>query len=340
MSRTERIYRIAQMLDRGGVVSRQVFLQELEVSLATLKRDLEYMRDRLSAPIEWDASAGGYRFAKAASGTRYELPGVWFSSSEIIALLSLRELLNSLGPGLLTAQIEPVLDKMKSMLSGDECSPDAFDKRIRILQPHAHTYQAGHFAPVAAAVMRRRRMLIEHYSKVRNTVSRREISPQRLTHYRENWYIDAFCHLRNDIRCFSLGSVQSVQLLDVDAVEIDDAELASVLDSGYGIFAGREVNWAELMFSGGRARWVSHERWHPEQQSWFGPSGEYHLRVPYTDDTEVSMEILRHVPEVVVVGPDALRNRVEALLREGLARIAKGGSAREPAVRDNGAIVD
>lgn len=340
MSRTERIYRIARMLHRGGVVSRQLFLQELEVSLATLKRDLEYMRDRLSAPIEWDASAGGYRLAGANGGKRYELPGVWFSSSEIIALLSLRELLNSLGPGLLTAQIEPVLDRMRSMLSAQESSPDAFDKRIRILQPHAHAYQADHFAPVAAAVMQRRRLLIEHHSKVRDTVSRREISPQRLTHYRENWYIDAYCHLRDDIRCFSLGSVQSVQLLKAEAVEIDDAELSSVLDSGYGIFAGREVNWAELVFSGDRARWGSRERWHPEQQSWFGPSGEYHLRVPYADDTEVAMEILRHVPEVVVVGPDELRSRVETLLREGLARLAKGSSSREPAVRDNGAIVD
>jgi hypothetical protein len=75
-------------------------------------------------------------------------------------------------------------------------------------------------------------------------VSRREISPLRLPHYRENWYIDAYYHLRDDIRCSSLGSVQYVQYLEIEALEIDNAESLSALDSGYGIFAGREVYWA------------------------------------------------------------------------------------------------
>lgn len=248
MWRTECIYRIARIQHRCGIVSRQVFLGELEGARATFKRYLEYMRDQLNAPTEWNAFASGYRLAETAGGKGYALPGVWLSSSDIVSLLSLRELLNSLNLGLLTAQINSVLDKLRSIMCAKESSPDAFDQRILILQPNAHPYMAEHFPPVATALMQRCRMLIEHHRKVRGTVSRREISPLRLTHYRENWYIDACFHLRDDIRCSSLGSVQSVQNLEIEALEIDDAE-SSALDSGYGIFAGREVYWAELVFS-------------------------------------------------------------------------------------------
>ena len=91
MNRTERLYKIDRMLHERRVVSVDSFLQELGVSLATFKRDLEYMRDRLNAPVVWDRDAGGYRFDKQGVGDAYELPGLWFSASEIYALLSLQQ---------------------------------------------------------------------------------------------------------------------------------------------------------------------------------------------------------------------------------------------------------
>lgn len=100
MDRTERFYHIDRLLNERRVVPAQVFLDELEVSLATFKRDLEYLRERFNAPIVWDRNAGGYRFEAPVSGPRYELPGLWFNASEVIALLTMRQLLK---PGARTA---------------------------------------------------------------------------------------------------------------------------------------------------------------------------------------------------------------------------------------------
>ena len=89
MNRTERFYRIDQMLHERRLVPIEVFLEELDISRATFKRDMEYLRDRLHAPIVWDRDEGGYRFAGAsAAGPAYELPGLWFSAGEIHALLA------------------------------------------------------------------------------------------------------------------------------------------------------------------------------------------------------------------------------------------------------------
>ena len=137
MDRTERLYKIDRMLNDRKVVPINEFLDELEVSLATFKRDLEYLRDRFNAPVVWDRDAGGYRFDKQGVGDAYELPGLWFSASEIHALLTMQQLLGSLGTGLLTPHIEPLLARLRMLLDREDMPVDAVEKRIRIQQVNA-----------------------------------------------------------------------------------------------------------------------------------------------------------------------------------------------------------
>lgn len=315
------MYRIDRLLQERAVVPVSAFLDELEVSLATFKRDLEYLRDRLNAPIVWDRDAGGYRFDQQGAGDKYELPGLWFNASEIHALLTMRQLLTSLGPGLLSAHVEPLLARLRMLLDSEDVPIEAFEKRIRIQRLNARAYEPEHFLPVATAVLQRKRLVIDHYNKSRNETVRREISPQRLNHYQENWYLDAWCHLRNEIRRFALDAMRGVWLGKEAAKDIPEAELHTVLDAGYGIFSGSQLQWAELAFSNERARWVSQEVWHPDQKGCFADDGTYHLQIPYTDPRELSMNILRHVPEVKVLSPPALKQIVTERLKKALAEI-------------------
>src|SRR4029077_4219262 len=114
MDRTERFYRIQQLLHQHRCVPVERFLRELEISLATFKRDLEYMRSRLNIPILWDREIGGYRYDNGAGGQ--ELPGLWFSDPEIYALLTMQRLLESLEPGLLVPHVAPLLERLKAAI--------------------------------------------------------------------------------------------------------------------------------------------------------------------------------------------------------------------------------
>jgi len=321
MDRTERFYRIGQLLNERRLVPLKAFLHELEISHATFKRDLEYMRDRLNAPIVWDRDAGGYRFDHQGVGDKFELPGLWFNATEIHALLTMQQLLTSLGPGLLTPHVEPLLVRLRTLLDQENTPLDAFEKRIRILRLNARTYEPEHFQPIATAVLQRRQINIIHYNKSRNDTVPRDVSPQRLTYYRENWYLDAWCHLRNELRSFGLDAVRGVTILKEKAKNVPDKELHAALDAGYGIFSGKSLEWAELVFSPERARWVSQETWHPQQVGRLADDGSYHLRIPYSDPRELAMEILRHVPEVKVVSPASLRRRVVTQLEAALQKI-------------------
>src|SRR5690606_33394827 len=142
----------------------------------------------------------------------------------------------------------------------------------------------------------------------------REISPQRLVHYRDNWYLDAYCHLREDLRSFSVDAIRAAHMLEAPAQEVAEDRLEALLGSGYGIFSGETVAWARLRFTPERARWVSAEQWHPSQRTRFEDDGSFVLEVPYSDPRELLMDVLRHGAEAEVLGPPELRAAMKRTL--------------------------
>jgi predicted DNA-binding transcriptional regulator YafY len=310
-----------QLLRERRSVSRKAFLEALEVSPATFKRDLDYLRDRFKAPIEWDAETRGYRLDPNAP--RFELPGLWFSPAETYALLTMQHLLETLQPGLLTPHVKPLLERLRAVLDKGDHSAAEVERRIHVLQQAARKSKLEHFEVIAAGVLGRRRLSIRHYNRQRDEESERTISPQHLVHYRGNWYVDAWCHKTEGVRSFALDAIRSAVLLDQKAKEVPKMDLDEHFQSGYGIFAGKNVLWAKLRFTPERARWVSSEDWHPKQKTSFEPDGSYVLEVPYSDDRELLMDILKFGPDVEVLAPAALRAKVRDALKTAAGLYAK-----------------
>src|SRR3989442_1630103 len=313
MDRLERFYKIDQLLNERKLVPFSALQEALGTSRAGVKRDLAYMRTRFNAPIEYDREANGYRFGTPGTGPRYELPGLWFNAGEAYALLSMQSLLAELQPGLLEPHIAPLQGRLHAILGGEPAWKD-IATRIRIFKPERRESQARHFSTIAGALLRRLRVWIRHYNRKEDRVTEREISPQRLVHYRDNWYVDAYCHLREDLRSFAVDAIRDVELRATRAKEISKVELDEHLASGYGIFAGRKVEWAKLKFTPEAARWVSAQSWHPKQRARVEKDGSYILEVPYADDRELVMEILKYGADVEVVAPPALRDKVKQQL--------------------------
>lgn len=317
MSNNERIYRIDQLLNDKKVVSFQELLDRLEVSPATLKRDLAYMRDRLNAPIVYDKEHNGYRFESATDS--YELPGLWFSAEEIYALLAMEHLLVNLDAGgLLGKQIKPLRSRLLAMLDDGDNSLDEIKKRVRIEKIGTRKVNYDFFQAIGLALVKRKKLEIEYQSRSKNEITQREVSPQRIIHYRDNWYLDAWCHHRDALRSFSLDAIKSVELSDKLAIDVAEDELNSILSSGYGIFAGKDVEWATLVFSPSRARWVANEKWHPAQVGNLLDDGSYELKVPYSDTREILMDIMKYGADVKVKEPLKLAEAVKFSLKQSM----------------------
>jgi len=185
---------------------------------------------------------------------------------------------------------------------------------VRILHMTARQTPNENFQTAASALLQRKQLHIHYHGRTRDEISTRDISPQRLTHYRDNWYLDAWCHQSRALRSFSVDRIRKSQPLEQIALEISDAELDAHFASAYGIFAGAATHTAILRFTPERARWVADEQWHPEQQSRWLIDERYELTVPYSNDKELIMDILKYGPDVEVIAPDALRKAVKIQL--------------------------
>lgn len=321
MNNMERIFKIYNLLHSRGVVSTDAFLLELEISLATLKRDLAYMKNSLNAPIEWDAYERGYKFAKQGVGPKFELPGMWFSQEETTALVTMQHLLSSLDQGgLIGPHIAPLMTRIDAILGNGETSSKELRKRIKLISLGSRKSSSQFFADIGNALLKRERIEILFYTKDRDTVEEREISPQRLIHYRENWYLDAYCHKREALRSFSLDGIRSVVLVNEKCIDIADTEMNEHFTKSYGIFSGGADKTARLKFSPKSARWVSGESWHPDQRSHFEKDGSYILEFEYSQDPELIMDILKHGEDVEVLAPPDLKKKVISKLQNSLKK--------------------
>lgn len=318
MDRTERFYKIEELLRQRKAISFDALLAELEVSRATLVRDLAYMRDRMHMPITWDKAAGYQLTSIVNHADRpHQLPGLWFSSAEIHALLTMQQLLLNLDAGgVLTPHVAPLIDRLNSLLD-DSTEHDAAQlrRRVRIIGLAHRTVQPAHFQRVGTALVQRRRVTLHYQARGSGQATVREVSPLRLVHYRGNWYLDAWCHLRNELRSFSFDAILKAYLLAASAKEIPDAELHALFAPSYGIFSGSHVEWAQLLFAAERARWVATEQWHPDQKGEWQADGRYLLHIPYADHRELIMDLLKHGEHCEVLTPTALRALVAEQVR-------------------------
>lgn len=320
MDKFDRIYDLHRILRaRRTPIALSDLMQRLNCSRPTAYRLLNVLRDHLNAPIELDAERGGYLYRADGTEGPYELPGLWFNARELQALVVFERLIESLEPGLLAEHLRPFAQRVTELVTHQRLGLSEAARRIRVLA-QASRPVGEHFQPLAAATLQRKRLRITYRGRGRDDTTERDISPQRLVHYRDNWYLDAWCHRRKGLRNFSVDRVLSATELETRADDIAEAQLDQHYASAYGIFGGRANKTAVLRFTPGRARWVADERWHPQQVGQFLTDGSYELRIPYRDERELVMDILRHGADVEVVAPEALRAEVVAGLRRTLGR--------------------
>jgi predicted DNA-binding transcriptional regulator YafY len=204
------------------------------------------------------------------------------------------------------------------MLGSANDPAEAVRRKVLIASVGRRPLGMAHFQQIGKSLLQGKRLRITYAARSTDETTEREVSPLRLVHYRENWYLDAWCHLRNELRNFSVDRIGAVIALDATAKVVSQKQIAHALGPGYGIFAQGKLKWARLRFSAYRARWVANEQWHPDQHGRVEADGRYTLRVPYADHRELMMDILRFGADCEVLSPLELRTRVaEEVVRMG-----------------------
>ncbi|TDK22733.1 YafY family transcriptional regulator [Luteimonas aestuarii] len=318
MDRYERILSLHRILKTARYPVTVARLQdELECSRATVYRDLAFLRDALMAPVVGDGEAG-FRY-DTEDAERFELPGLWLTSDELHALLAAQQLLSRSTGGVLSGALAPLQSRIDKLLA-EHATGDRWPvERVRVIPHRGRRMDEHAFRNVCSAVLQRKQLSFDYRARSTDEKTRRTVSPQRITHYRDNWYLDAWDHERDALRSFSVDRIGGARLLDAAARDLPEAELDQHLSGSYGIFSGPPKGIATIVFSETSARWVADEHWHSQQQGRWLPDGRYELKVPYSAARELLMDVLHYGADAEVVEPPALRQQVKSLLQLALS---------------------
>ncbi len=318
MDRYERIIALHRSLQAARRPVTVAHLQdELGCSRATVYRDIAFLRDALMAPVIGDGEAG-FHYDKAEA-ERFELPGLWLNSEELHALLAAQQLLSRSSGGMLSAALAPLQQRVEKLLDAHSGGKRWPVERVRVIPHRIRRMDEHAFRIVASAVLERRRLAFDYRARSTDEKTRRTVSPQRLTHYRDNWYLDAWDEDREGLRSFSIDRIAGARLADGSARDVAEEELNAHLAGSYGIFSGAPKGWATIRFSAKAARWVADEHWHSQQQGRFLADGRYELKLPYSVPRELLMAVLHYGADAEIVEPKALREQLRAHLQLALS---------------------
>jgi len=293
-----------------------------EISTKTAQRTIDFLRDRFSAPLEYDSSKKGYRYLDAG----FSLPFIRLKEDELTALLASRKLLDDAASGPIGEELGKVSAKLGALLEQNLYGPAdpgrAFSFRWNGFSPGDPLV----FRQLVNALLHRRPISFCYYSPLSRACTMRTVDPHHMVNYMGSWHLIAFCRLRGEWRDFHLSRVTLCKLEDETFSSRPDQEWRPFLEDTFGIFQNREHFEVVLRFSPERSRWIRDQVWHPEQRMEETEQGGTLLTLPVSHEAEILMEILKHGSHVEIIEPAWLRKKVAEEI-ERMGRIY--GPARE-----------
>ncbi len=313
MDKFDRIFQLHAILkSRRTPIPLEELTARLECSKSTLHRAINALKDHLNAPVVFDANAGGYKYGKPETGEAFELPG---------------RPLRSAGGGLPEEHLGALAKRLDELTKHQHLNLGEAAQRLRFPAIAARPAGAA-FNTVASATLKRQKLWLEYHARSTDEVTERTVSPQRIVHYREAWYLDAWDEGKDALRSFSIDRIRRATVIDKRALDVPEAELDEHYSTAYGIFGGKADKVAVLRFTPERARWVADEQWHPQQEGRWLADGSYELKIPYREARELVMDVMRQGAGVEVVAPADLRRQIAEELRRASTLYAQSTGIR------------
>lgn len=297
-------------------------LKELACSRSAFYRLRDFFLYTLRAPLEYNKKYKGYIYTADEKDT-FEIPGLWFTVEELEALACFEYIITSINSNILDSTLKPFRKRLDTLLDAQKIMKKNWQQRIKILPIGSRPINGDILRKLAEAVLHTKKINITYKALHSSKITERTISPQTLLRYRDNWYADALCHKREDLRTFSLNRIQNASVLKEEAVLLPIKKLKEHFGDAYGIFSGKAEHVAEIRFTGHAAQALAQEIWHPRQQGETQPDKSYLLRIPYRDSTELIMDVLRWASNAEVISPPKLREEITATLEKTVNKYKK-----------------
>jgi len=311
----ERLAYIDHEIRQGRYPSLPALVTSLGVSKRTVLRDLNYLRTMLDHPIKYNRERRGYYY----DGPAPVLPAVALREGELFALFVARKALAQYRGTPYEAALRSAFEKIRGALSDDvELYLDEWDRKLAFRPGGgAMPVDAEVWAKLAAALDAGWRLRIYYHTAYRDEKTWREVDPYFLFNLAGEWYLVAYCHLREQIRTFLPGRIEKIEVTDAAFTRPTDLTAAAFLQDSFQVETrhGSRPRKVRIRFAPAKAPYIRERRWHPSQQLEELSDGGGVLTLTTASEGELISWVMSQGAGAEVLAPPELREKVAAAAR-------------------------
>ena len=308
----ERMLRIHQALKAGKHPNASSLASELEVSTKSIHRDLEFMRDRLGLPIEYDCTRFGYWYTEEVEN----FPTLQFTEGELFALVVAEKALQQYRG---TSFEQPLLSALRKM---EQSLPDTIslsltdiDQTISFRTRVEPILDLGVFDTLAKATAGRQQLQLTYRKPGARAPEQRVVDPYHLANINGEWFLFAFDHLRKDIRTFAPARIKAVERTGKTFERRQAFSLEKRLRGSFGVQSGQGQFEVVIRFNQRVADYIREKKWHSSQRLRTLRGGGVELSMTLSSLLEVERWVLSWGGEATVVRPAELAESVRQAAR-------------------------
>ncbi len=286
--------------------------QEYEVSNKTIRRDLDYMRYQLDAPIEYSAPHRGYYYTEP----NFKLPAISIKESDLFAIYLAEKLLLQYEGTAVYDSLCSVFKKIEDSLP-DKISlgPGNEQSRFTVFPQSNTVIRPGIWETVAGAIKSSSKIEV-HYQTPGGEPSVRTLDPYHGVRFEGDWYVIAFCHLRQEIRTFSLARMIGAKILS-DTFQIPASfDFHKLIGSHFGVHWSDDEFEVKIKFNKAVAGYLKERKWHPSQTIEENSDGSVILSLTVNHLLELKRWILSWGSMVEVLEPESFVEDIKKTIAE------------------------
>jgi len=283
--------------------------ERYEISVKQAQREIDFMRDRLRAPLVYDSRRRGYGY----EDNSYELPPIWFKEDELLALCLALRLASTLPDLKLKDSLHELLEKLLAFRSLDpHASLEEIREKISVKNVEYYKVDEKVFHKVVDSLFRSEALKISYHTPHKDETTERVIRPLHLLCYMGSWHLIAFCTLKGELRDFALSRIKTIEPVP-KIVKLPKrlTPIRDYINTNFGLMTGGKSIEVCLKFSPEVSHWISEQIWFSGQEVSINADSSVCLKFPVADFREVRKEILRHGASVEVLSPPELREEIK-----------------------------
>jgi len=308
--------RIHQAVSSGKFPNASTLAREIEVATKTIHRDIEFMRDRLGLPIEFDSRQNGYRYTEEVSA----FPTMQITEGELFALVVAEKALQQYRG---TSFEKPLLSAIKKM---EQALPDTISLNLADIEQTISFRTRAEpilnleiFDVLAKAAALRKQLELTYRKPGQRQTEKRIVDPYHLANINGEWFLFAYDHARKDVRTFVPARIQSAQATGQAFERPQQFSLEKRLRDSFGVHSGEGEYEVVIRFNARVADYVREKKWHQSQQLRELKGGGVELKLKLSSLAEIERWVLSWGGDAAVLKPRKLVEAVKSAARKIIA---------------------